>query len=295
MIKIARGDKKLGYLCHQKINSLLRIGESKHLAKQESKAEAKAKGEQWNPAKVEGIYSISTAENYRQVINEFCKWHFDKGYKQYVPNLKSIPKERVIEYLKHRDKICSPWSVSKDMAALNKVFGYNITKKEAGLKLRSLKNITRSRTPAKADSRDYSKHKEAIIIAKATGIRRESVTKIQPEDFSRNKYGLVTHVAVIEKGGKYREAPILQEYREKVTNIVNSKPVGKPMFSTYAKNIDNHSYRAEYAKKYYEEQLKEQGAGSKQYRGYDKEAVQKTSLAIGHNRLGVTVDHYLNK
>lgn len=292
---MGRKDKKLGYLAHQKINSMLRFGESKHQAKAEARKEALEKGEKWNPSKVEGIFSIKTTEAYRQTINEFCLWHKESGYKQYIRDLDAIPKDRVIEYLQHRqDKGLSAWTVSKDMAALNKVFGYDITKSEAHLNNRSLDNIKRSRDNVYTDNRDFSKYKDSILVAEGTGIRRQSITVIQPGDFKRDDKGNVISVAVIEKGGKYREAPVLESYQKAITEIVDSKPSGEAMFKDYNIHIDNHALRAEYANNLYYELLDKQEYNSNEtYRGYNKEIIQEVSKALGHNRLNVVVEHYL--
>lgn len=85
----------------------------------------------------------------------------------------------VIEYLKFRqDDGKTAYTISKDMAALNKLLNFHVTKKIAGIKQRSYKDITRSR-----EARDYDKkynpnnYKDQILFAKASGSRRESVFK----------------------------------------------------------------------------------------------------------------------
>lgn len=298
-VNMGRHDKKLGFLMHQKINGILCIGQSKHLAKNSAKAEAIRNGvRKYNPAKLTGIYSIKTIEAYRQTTNEFCRWYASMGYRKYVRNLEEIPRERVIEYLKYRDsESLSAWTVSKDMAALNKIFGYDITKKEADLKARHLEDIKRSRMPVKADMREFAKYQDAIFVARATGMRKQSVTKIKPEDFIRAVDGKVIAVNLIEKGGRPRIAPVLQCYQEKLTQLINNKVSGKPMFPAYDKNIRNHKFRAEYATKLYAEKLSkitEDNLNKRYiYRGFDGEIVEEVSKALGHNRLNVVVEHYL--
>lgn len=41
----------------------------------------------------------------------------------------------------------SAWTVSRDMAAINKVLGFDLSKKELGLRQRNKTEITRSRMP----------------------------------------------------------------------------------------------------------------------------------------------------
>lgn len=59
---------------HKKIDSQLRIGESKHKAKLAYREFCERNNKSWNPAFAPGIYSIQTAENYRQTVNEFTAW-----------------------------------------------------------------------------------------------------------------------------------------------------------------------------------------------------------------------------
>jgi hypothetical protein len=72
---------------------------------------------------------------------------------------------------------------------------------------------------------------------------------------------------------------------------------GNVLFNEYTRNIDNHSFRSEYAVDLYE-QLEEEKTSKgleikENYRGYDKEIVLKVSSELGHNRPSVVVEHYL--
>lgn len=51
------------------------------------------------------------------------------------------------------------------------------------------------------------------------------------------------------RGGKIRTAPVLNEYKDKLTEVVDkhSRGAGKPLFDTYDSHIDNHAFRSEYA------------------------------------------------
>lgn len=61
--------------------------------------------------------------------------------------------------------------------------------------------------------------------------------------------------------------------------------------------IDNHAFRAQFARERYEElvqQKQEQGREiMRDYRGFDKECLGQVSLDLGHNRLSVVVEHYM--
>ena len=273
---------------HCRMEEMKCIDVSRHQAKKEYK-EMMGKN---NANRTMGIHSYKTYDAYKQTSIEFIR-HLRSENKD-LKNISQIKKEHIVDYLKHRqDDGKSAYTISKDMAALNKLFNYHITKKEAGIKRRSYKDVKRSRGPKEHD-RKYNpeNYKEQIDLAKACGCRRESMLKITPERFTF-KDGLPYKVHLIEKGGKERNATILKDYREGVKEILNGKDDGKPLFERYTKKIDNHAFRGEYARNRYQELIKEKGSDAKDYRGYDSDALRKLTKDLGHNRLDVVVYHYL--
>ena len=163
---------------HSKINDMLRIGESKHDAKQMYKVYCKKNKLPYNPAKTLYIHSTGTADAYRQTVGEFCTWL--KAEKPEVwdsKNLEKIDKGVAYDYLKARESQgCSAWSVSKDMSAINKVLNLKLNKKEGQLQGRSLENITRSRGERASDQKyNPVNYADQIEFAKAFGVRRESI------------------------------------------------------------------------------------------------------------------------
>ena len=301
---------------HNKINSLLRIGESKHLAKQVYKEYCEANNLPYNPAKSPFIHSVSTADAYRQTIKEFCAWlKTEKPEVWKTKDLEQIDKKICYEYLQTREKQnCSAWTISKDMAALNKILNLGLNKKEGGLQERSLKNITRSRENCDHDQKyNPANYKEQIEFAKAFGVRRESVKGGQfqvKEDSLFKKDGKI-YVSVIEKGGRYREAPCLTKYQSSIEskyNIQERESLTKEqfievyynsnsnyLFDNYTSKIDNHSFRAEYATNLYQELAEQKDNIENDYRGYDSTILRKVSQALGHSRISVVVDHYLRE
>ncbi len=132
-----------------------------------------------------------------------------------IKDVKTVKEEHVMKNLQHRqadDK--SAYTTSKDMAAINKSFNFKIIKKDAGVKCRSYKDITRSR-----DNREHDKkynpdnYKEQITLVKSCGCRRESVLVAKPERFIW-KDGFPVKVHLIEKDGKERDASILKKYQK---------------------------------------------------------------------------------
>jgi hypothetical protein len=279
---------KIDYQMHCRMEQMKCIGESRDDAKKEYK-EMMGK----NPSnRTMGIHSFLSYDAIKQTSIEFTRYLKVKD--KSIKDVSHIKKEHVEEYLKNRqDKGISAATISKDMAALNKLFNLHITKKECGIKNRSYKDITRSRGPKAHDSKYNPKnYKEQITLAKACGYRRESVLVVTPERVIW-KDGLPYKVHLIEKGGRERDATILKCDREKVKNILIGKRKGKPMFTKYTTKIDNHAFRREYAQNRYKELVKEQGSDSKSYRGFDPKILRKLSHDLGHNRLNVTIYNYL--
>lgn len=304
---MGRNNKSLNHQFYERMQELNCIGESRHIAKQEYRQYCKDNNLQYNPCKTMGIHSYNTYESYKQTSKEFCNW-----LKQTYPEVKGIngvTKHMCVNYLKSRQETCSAYTVSKDMSALNKLLGYNISKSEADLRERSYKSITRSRGEREHDSRiDTSRYSRQILIAQSFGIRRESFVKGQYalKDVSIYKHDGNIYCSVIEKGGRYRNAPCLDKYKDKLNqhfNIIEREHLtsnqfkeiysrsNNKLFIEYDNKIDNHSFRAEYATNLYKQLANPNTTNL--YRGYDKEAIEQVSQALGHNRLSVVVEHYL--
>lgn len=279
---------KMDYQLHLRMEQMKCIGESRHDAKKDYKDMMGKNASN----RTMGIHSYSSYDAIKQTSIEFVR-HLRNEYKN-IKDISQIKKEHVEEYLKFRqDDGKSAATISKDMAALNKLFNLHITKKDCGIKNRSYKNITRSRGTKAHDSKyNPNNYKEQITLAKAVGYRRESVLVITPERFIW-KDGLPYKVHLIEKGGKERDATILKEYRESIKEILNGKIEGEPLFEKYTSKIDNHAFRREYAQNRYKELVKEQGYEDKDYRGFDSKLLRTVSKDLGHNRLNVTIYNYL--
>lgn len=244
-----------------------------------------------NPIATKYIHSIETNRNYFDRVMRFHDFLKAQGVKK----MKDVTFEHAKNYLLQRqDRGLSSWTTSLDMAAINKIFELGLTKKNVGLKRRNYKDAKRSRKEAKMDySVNYDRYEKQIEIAKATGIRRQSMLKLERKHFEFRD-GLPITVWVKEKGGRERNAPILEIYRERVAEILKESPKVGPLFEMYPKNIDNHAFRHQYAKEYYDERLQalERPIRS-DYKGYDKEVLKIVSKALGHNRVDVVVYSYL--
>ncbi|MCQ5129578.1 site-specific integrase [Butyricicoccus faecihominis] len=308
--------KQLNKSLQHRLSELARFGQSKHKAKQLAKADYLARHgnlKGWNPAKVEGIFSIKTMETYRAAIETAANWFHSHGYK----SVASITPEVCKSYLKDREsKGLSAWTISRDMAALNKCFNYSLCKSDIGLRERLQSEVIRSREVTESDNRDFTKFSDAITIALSCGCRRQSVKQLRPADFLRNTQGMVYAVQLHEKGGKDRIAPILNNYKKKVTEIVNRlQHDNNILFTKYDSHIDNHDFRAVYAASLLHQLEEERAEGlplcggdfdvlrkncnlrgrdisDKKYRGHDRDIMGAVSGSLGHNRLDVVMACY---
>lgn len=296
-----------------RIDRLLAVGESKHAAKDAYRKTSESRGEKWNPAKSNFIHSCATADAYRQTVGEVCLWlKENKADVWSSKNLDNFNKEVAYEYLHSRENTgCSSYTVSKDMAALNKVLDLDLNKKEGCLATRSIDDVTRSRTAADMDTRyNPSNYSKQIEFAQAFGLRRESIKggNYQVKDISLSQRDDKVYCSVIEKGGRYREAPCLEKYQDAINERYNveereslTKAEFKDLYSSsndvlfdrYTPLIDNHAFRGEYARNLYNQISEQKEEVKADYRGFDKEIVREVSEALGHNRLNVVVEHYL--
>lgn len=179
-------------------------------------------------------------------------------------------------------------------------------------------------------------YKEQICFSYSFGLRRSSIFggNYAVKDISLIEKNGRIHCCVIEKGGKYREAPclsIMEKYIRKnhskirKVSVFNAerdnfytkeqfkelyKASDKKLFNKYPGRIDNHAFRSKYANTLYKEYLKAAKSGQVfedvyngayrcgvaiNYRGYNKNIVLKVSKALGHNRPSVVVEHYLRE
>ena len=318
--------KRIDKSLQHRLSGMARFGQSKHEAKQEARAAyLKEHGTLtgWNPSKVDGIYGIKTMETYRSAMTDFSKWAANQG----LNNASKITREHAAQYLREREaKGKSAWTVTRDMSAINKVFGYDLSKKELGLHDRRQEDVIRSRNECQHDRYAHTeRYKDEIDFAKACGCRRQSIEQVQYRDLVWHN-GRVVAVHLVEKGGKERTAPVLNEYKDRITEIAqgiaerhnndNGKLENERLFTQeYSHMIDNHAFRAEYAANLFRqlEHEREQGlplcegdyeverlcnlrgrdiSDNPQYRGHDRDICGMVSGALGHNRLEVVFSSY---
>lgn len=300
-----------------KLIKLNRLGQSRHKAKEALNKEYRDRGQNKPFDKaVEGIFSINTFKAYLKHGEHFIDWCISfKGCKTYGKSLEEL-RQYAPDYLKAREaEGLSLYSLKSEKSALGKIFGGEIPYKFK--EQRKVINITRSRGKAVRDTHfSPERNQELVTIAKATGGRREDISKLTPQSFIADHKGRLWVVFTQSKGGRDRISPVLPQYTEAVTNIIKGKPDNEPIFDHINTNADIHSYRRYYAQTLYatvaddhdyRDDLmgmyppRREKATGDYYHSHTKDLPFKgrrddiyiVTQALGHNRLEVTVNHYL--
>lgn len=298
-----------------------RLGESRHEAKAAARDEyltmhGTLAG--YNPAKAPGIYSVGTLRAYLQEMPAFALFCAEHGAKR----ISAITEALAEGYLRQcAESQQSAWTIAKKASAINKALGLEVSSLRLGLPQRHKADIKRCRTATTPKgNRNYDAYQDHITFARATGVRRMSITRVRPCDCVRDERGSVIGVHVTEKGGKHRVAPVLTALREQVTLIVDkaARERGEDMvvFARYDRHIPNHRYRAEYAGLLLHQLEAERAAGIAPFggayplsayahpkgvdkrrgpvtQGHDTDLLSAVSGALGHNRVEVVLRHYL--
>lgn len=318
---MSRARVKRGSLNHQineRMKNLSCIGESRQIAKQEAKEQL---GYEHN--RTVGIHSYKTFETYKSSCKQFTSWVKD-NYKD-VRNIEDIKEEHIKDYIKHREESnCSAYTYSKDLAALNKVFNYHITKNDCNVANRSYTEISNNREYKEHHGHiNYNNYRDVITTIQATGMRRESLEKVSASSFNYDEKGYPISVRLIderlnggenmtEKGGRARIAEVPENMREELKEVIDTKleeyngDVHKSFFEHVPTRLGTHRFRQEYAENVYNSYLERFGEGTMslrdieykesdntEFRGYDVAALKYTTEMLGHNRLDVVVYNYL--
>ena len=309
--------KDVERLFHQTLSDKTSFGQSKKLAKQDL-------GFGQSTYK---IYSVNSYKTYLKQCTQYAKWlKEEKG----INKIDDINKteQYAIEYIQKRlDDGKSIYTVKMERSALGMLYGKQIDIK---LPVRTPDQITRSRGETKNDkyiTRD-GKYKDVFTIALATGSRRKDISKLCVNNF-REVDGKLYVFFEKSKGGRDRLTPVLEKYEKDVRDIIEQAKVdGKTrLFNHIPKEIDIHGLRREYCQNLYDEIKDNKELRNEILKNYPERRELKTqkdkdgntvtkeiksdvykdrsgnvwkrddiyvlSQALGHNRLDVSITHYL--
>lgn len=314
------GRASVGTFIKDNLESKIAFGQSKYQAKKEA-------GLGFGESTYQ-IYSEETYKTYKKECLKFADWLKEEKGINKVRGLEEV-KPYAKEYIEDRiEKGYSVWTIKTGRSALGMLYGEKI--EIENMPVRTPKDIKRSRTETKNDkyiSRD-GKYKDVFTVCLATGGRRKDVKKLTPHNFTEIDGKLYVFFGK-SKGGRDRLTPVLEKYEQDVRNIIEkAKEDGKTkLFNHIPKEIDVHGLRREYCQGLYDEikdnkelrdkilenypprrELKTQKdkdgntytkeIKSDVYRDrngnvWQRDDIYVLSQSLGHNRLDVSVTHYL--
>ena len=309
--------KDVERLFHQTLSDKLAFGQSKKAAKKDL-----GFGQSTYQ-----IYSVNSYKTYLKQCKQYARWlKEEKG----INKIDDINKteQYAIEYIQKRlDDGKSIYTVKMERSALGMLYGKQIDIK---LPVRTPDQITRSRGETKNDkyiTRD-GKYKDVFTISIATGSRRKDISKLCVNNF-REVDGKLYVFFEKSKGGRDRLTPVLEKYEKDVRDIIEqAKADGKTrLFNHIPKEIDVHGLRREYCQGLYDEIKDNKELRNEILKNYPERRELKTqkdkdgntvtkeiksdvykdrsgnvwkrddiyvlSQALGHNRLDVSITHYL--
>lgn len=273
------------------------------------------------------IYSYSTYNTYLKECVAYAKWlREEKGINKTDDINKTEQYSR--EYLQNRlDSGMSIYTIKMERAALGMLYEKKI---DFELPIRDSKNITRSRRQVEGDKHysENGKYRDVFTIARATGGRRSDLSRLTVNSFVERDGHLYVQFQQ-SKGGRDRLTYIRSEYEQEIRDIIQrTKESGKErIFDKIPNKIDIHSYRREYCqglymeikdnlelrddilknyppRREYKTQKDKDGNSYTQeiksifYKDrdgniYDRDTIYVCSQCLGHNRLDVSITHYL--
>ena len=287
-----KSKKSLVRQVQETLQAKLFPGDSKHIDKQ-------------TPGTTDGkIYSYNTFRTYLNVGAKFA------AYCKEQHGCKNIAdcRQYVDEYLNHRSAYCSPYTTKLDASAIAKLYGESSTN-FAQTRSRVRSEVTRSRGAKEMDKHfSETKNAELVSFLKSTGLRRSEAACVRGSDIrpcSDSPCGLGIRVrASGAKGGRERIAPLYcsQEVAAQIVNRCSTAGNNK-LFDHIHTKLDVHALRAVYAETVYLQNARpldtllypEKYYCRNDMKGVvlDRQAMQITSHALGHNRIQVTT-HYLH-
>ena len=315
----ARTNKRGSFVhqVNQRMKEMERFGESRHEAKEEYR---EMMGTNQTHNRTVGIHNYNTFNAYKSTCKQFTEWAKNEGIK--LRNIEDVKEEHIRDYVKYRaEQGYSSYTYSKDMSALNKVFNYHVTKKECEVANRSYKNVSNNREMKEHHSKiNYNNYKDEVTVGTATGMRRETYTKVCANSFNYDKNGYPVSIRLIderkiggdnlrEKGGRPRTAEIPYNMREPLREVIEKKleenngDRSAIFFEHIPSRLGTHRLRQEYADNMYKQYIGEHGTGTvvdkntgkSDYRGHDYGALKYVTQNLGHNRVDVAHYSYLGK
>lgn len=266
------------------------------------------------PETTEKIYSYGTFRVYMRHCNYFTKWC---GQVYHCKTLEEC-RVHVDEWLLlQQKKGYSAYTIKLQASALAKLYGCS-TKDFIKTQPRHRADITRSRGRAIRDAHfSETNHADLVLFCRLTGLRRRELSLLTGDNLVIDRINCYILIDKGGKGGRKRYAPIIgtKEEVEKVIEMMQNSQF-KKVFPQVPNGADIHGYRADYAVRLYKhvarkiEDIPFDRFHTKNKKWYqsevyvckkdrkgillDKMALKIVSKALGHNRISVVAEHYLD-
>lgn len=296
---------KKSKITHQALNNLqkqTKYGQSKHLAKEKAREEARKTGEKVK--EVRGIYSTRTYTSYAKV----CKQFIQETIKAH-PSVRTFDDCRpyVEEFLESKsEKDVSAWTLHQYGSALACAYGCSKNDFAFIYPERSRADIIRCRNEHSSDYR-YPEERwdKAKMLIKATGCRRMEALRLRKKDFRERKDG---NLEVFKRGKNNIERWCLvnPKYTNEVKDFLREAPTHRIndeerlLLKAEIPRGSIHDLRADYARDLYKYFESHGGVatGEKYYcrkelagKEYDKGILHEVSYNLQHSRNNVVISY----
>lgn len=238
--------KSLVQQVKERLDAKLAIGESKYLAK-------------LDVTYTEKVYSWDTYRSYLKHACYFVRWCKEQpidpclGHKPRTLEECYLFAEKWIQY--NVDRGLSAFTVKLELSSLAKLYGCTAHDFDIKTPPRRRSDIARSRGVVVRDKHfSESNNKDLITFCRCTGLRRAELEQIRGADLIMHEGKLFLDIKRGTKGGRLRLSPISgsPEEVETVKRLCEEKGASK-IFPVPSSNADIHSYRADYAKRVYDQ------------------------------------------
>ena len=292
-----KNKKSLILLVKEQLDSKLAIGSSKQQAK-------------INGTYRDHIYSWGTYRTYLQQCCQFVRWCKQQAQQDGSRQPRTLEncREYIGRYMEHMEAY-SAYTQKLVLSALCKLYSeyptegrpFDLPDQQQARRHRA--DITRSRKYVERD-RHFSEKQNADIVTfcRCTGLRRAELQQIRGIDLDVNTNTLMVYRGT--KGGRIRMVPLCGSIDEMETIKRLAVAAGnKKIFDHISSAMDVHHYRSVYCQRVYDSYARpvDQIPPRDRYycrcdqRGiiYDKRGMLQASKALGHNRISVIAEHYL--
>lgn len=277
-----------------RLDTKMAISQSRRDAKQVIREE---QGTTWSVS-TGRIHSFKTRSTYQEHAIRFVKWAREVHHMISLPQLDPRADELATTYLQQRlAEGKSPYTLQAERAALRLFFNDRALASTVAIPRRERANITRSRGPKQHDRHfQPANWPELVRFSQAAGLRRHELRALRCRDIFYRDGQLLVHVAS-GKGGLARDVPVVAGREVDALAVSEGRDPDALVFARIPKHYDAHSYRREYAQALYLQYAPGRTLPPAQGRlkrsDYDRDAAERVSHALGHQRVDVATRHYL--